>query len=103
MTARSIFDPRFQVPGQWAGPLPRSEIDAMLAVPVPVEAEPQMTLRQCVDALREVTRKHGVKFPPLEEFMAEMRGEDEPVPTRMGADDIREPVPATPEQIRSTM
>jgi hypothetical protein len=34
MTARSILDPRFQIPGQWSSPLPYSEIEAMLAVPV---------------------------------------------------------------------
>jgi hypothetical protein len=39
---RSILDPRFQIPGQWAGPLPRSEIEAMLAVPV--------TTRRFIDA-----------------------------------------------------
>ncbi|HET6608861.1 MAG TPA: hypothetical protein VFG62_19455, partial [Rhodopila sp.] len=86
---RSILDPRFQIPGQWVPPQPRSEIEAMLAVPVTLPAEPQMTLRQCVDALREVTRKHGVEFPPLEQFMAEIRGEDEPV--TLPADELPQP------------
>jgi len=36
---RSIFDPRFQIPGQWTPPQPRSEIEAMLAVPVKLPAD----------------------------------------------------------------
>jgi len=31
---RSILSPDFTIPGQWSSPMPRSEIEAMLAVPV---------------------------------------------------------------------
>lgn len=39
MNPRSILSPDFTIPGQWSSPMPRSEIEAMLAVPVRLPAD----------------------------------------------------------------